>query len=175
MLRLQSISLWLIGSTERSELVYDDYLPMCKAAIDGARKTLDLMERSGRVAEFSFELGLVPPLYIITLKCRDAVLRREALSLLRRAPAQEGLWKREIFTKVSERLIELEEGSDGFIADLPPDMVDLEVPESMRLKFVKVGLRTTNDDGQAGDFVEFHTLPYGLDGDWCVYREFFTV
>lgn len=175
MLRFRTIQFWLMGCAEPSESVYDDCLPQFKTAIAGAQKTLISMERSGKIATFSFELGLIPPLYIIVTKCRHPVVRRNALRFLRRAPMQEGLWHRGIVLQVCERVIELEEGSDGFIDELPPDMVDMEIPESMRLKFIKIGGRTTHGDGRKGDFVDFFALPSGYDGDWCVTREFFAV
>ncbi|KAH6645116.1 hypothetical protein BKA67DRAFT_542092 [Truncatella angustata] len=175
LLRFQSIQIWLVGSIGRSEMIYDNYLPLIRDAISGARDVLDLMEQSGRFALFSSELALIPTLYIIVTKCRDPVLRRAALALLHRAPMQEGLWNRTIVIQVCERAIDLEEGSDGFIHDLPPEMTEMLVPETMRLKFIKIELRTTNDDDCRGDFVEFNSLPYGFDGEWCITREFFTV
>ncbi|KAK9416979.1 putative Zn(2)-C6 fungal-type domain-containing protein [Seiridium unicorne] len=173
LLRYRSIFFWLIGSMERSELIYDKYLPQFKLAVAGARETLTLMEQSGRMLPFSVELGVIPPLYIIISKCRDPMVRREALAVLRRAPVQESLWNRDIIIQVSERIIELEEGSDGFIHDFPPDMAGMVIPESMRLKFVKIGLRTIHEDGRKGDFVEFHSLPHGFKREWCVSHEFF--
>lgn len=109
----------------------------------------------------------------MVIKCRDQVLRREALALLRRAPLQEGLWSRSIMVQVSERVIDLEEGSLGYIEQLPTDMQSTEVPESMRIKLVKIGLRTTAADGRSGDEVEFYTKPLGRTGPWSVYKEFF--
>jgi hypothetical protein len=173
LLQSRSIYFWLLGSLDRTELMYDNYLARFRAAVAGAREALELMERSGNVAAFSFELGLLPPLYIIIQKCRDPLLRREALGLLRRSPEQEGLWNRNILTQVCERIIELEEGSDGFIDHLPPDMAEMIIPEPMRLKLVKIGLRTTDEDGRRGDLVEFYSLPHGFGAEWCVSREFF--
>jgi len=71
-----------------------------------------------------------------------------------------------------ERVIQLEEGTDGFV-EVPTDLHErLNLPpENQRIKNVQIGLRTTVD-GKQGDFIEFHTLPYGLDGCWCVSREF---
>lgn len=62
LLRYRSIHFWLIGSTELDEMAYDRYLPQFRSAIEGARDTLEIMESHGMLPEFSFELGLIPPL-----------------------------------------------------------------------------------------------------------------
>jgi hypothetical protein len=42
-------------------------------------------------ARFSFEVGVVPGLYLTAWKCRDRVVRRQAIGLLDRARI-EGVW-----------------------------------------------------------------------------------
>ncbi|ETS73073.1 hypothetical protein PFICI_15248 [Pestalotiopsis fici W106-1] len=175
LLRSESIYFWMVGCTEQSELVYDSCLPRFQEAVNSAGQILDLMHRSGKVGPFSFELGLMPPLFVIIQKCRDPRVRRQALDLLRRAPAQEGLWNRDIIVQVCEKTIELEEGSDGFVREIPQDRIDIEIPEAMRIKLVKVDLRTTLEDGRTGDFVDFYSLPHGFDREWCITRDFFEV
>ena len=50
---------------------------------------------------FTFEMGLIPPLYWTALKCRDARIRSKAFDLLKEAPAREGLWNREEALRVA--------------------------------------------------------------------------
>jgi hypothetical protein len=129
----------------------------------------------GMKTHFTFEMGLIPPLYITVQKCRDPFLRRRALALLRRAPAQEGLWNRNIMVQAGQKIIELEEGSDGFIETLPAALAKTAVPEEMRLKLTTIMPRSVHPDGHPGDFIEFYALPYGYGGERSVTREFLAV
>lgn len=108
--------IWLASCLGRCETVYDNYLATFEALIAEARLWLELMQRTGRTTSFAFEMGLIPPLYWTALKCRHPILRCQALSL-RRAPAQEGLWSRDIYIRVAERVIQLEEGTYVFKDD----------------------------------------------------------
>ena len=62
--------------------------------------------------QFSFETGLVPPLYFTATRCRDPWIRRQALSLLSSTPRQECIWNSEMLSKIAKRLILIEEERD---------------------------------------------------------------
>ncbi|KAH8649161.1 hypothetical protein BX600DRAFT_110816 [Xylariales sp. PMI_506] len=203
-LRCMTIRVWLGGCLERSEMIYDSMLGDFSALLAAAWRVIGLMEEQDRILQqqqqlnagrggvvderamtgaslkslFTFELGLLPPLYITATKCRHPTLRRQALGLMRRAPAQEGLWNRDILMQVAQRAIQLEEGQlaysrneqgiyDSSTVTLPPD--------EMRMKFIKVGLRTTDGYGRKGDQVEFYTMPKGWDNGWSMSAEFFAL
>lgn len=174
-LRCQATAIWLAGSTARAETVFDAHELTFRELVAEGEEVIDLMERCCEKSRFTFELNVIAPLYIVVQKCRDPVLRRRALALLRRAPAQEGLWYRDIIVQVAQRTIELEEGTDGFVEFPPPALAGMVVPEERRLKLVSIGPRTLHEDGREGDFVDFYSRPYGLDGEWNVMREFFVV
>ncbi|KAF1982122.1 hypothetical protein K402DRAFT_397855 [Aulographum hederae CBS 113979] len=60
--------------------------------------------------KFSFELGLIAPIYFVAIKCRDPYTRRSALSLLHRADKRrEGLVDATRAFKIASRVVELEE------------------------------------------------------------------
>lgn len=59
---------------------------------------------------FLLEHSIALPLYVAASKCRNHQLRHEALSLLRQAPAIQGLVKSAPYAKIAAKLIELEEG-----------------------------------------------------------------
>ena len=67
---------------------------------------------SRRTGHFSFDTGLVPPLYFTATRCRNPWIRRQALSLLSSTSRQECLWNSEMLSKVAERIILIEEGRD---------------------------------------------------------------
>ncbi|KAH8894335.1 hypothetical protein GQ53DRAFT_821418 [Thozetella sp. PMI_491] len=170
-----AMSIWVAGSLDRSQMIYDQFLPRFSALIAEAARALDNIEKEFESVSFTFELGVIPPLYVLVLLCRDPVLRRQALGLLRRAPAQEGLWRRAIILQACERLIELEEGSDGFTADITEDLSHMVVAEERRCKVVKIGFRATSDVGRWGNYVEFYSKPHGLNEAWSVHEEFFAI
>jgi hypothetical protein len=59
---------------------------------------------------FTFEMGVIPPLYFTAIKCRDPVVRREAIRLLGLArPRKEGLWDARNLASIAERVVEIEE------------------------------------------------------------------
>lgn len=58
---------------------------------------------------FTLELGTTSPLFIIARGCRDPVLRRRAIRLLRQYPICEGLWDSLLAANIAARIVELEE------------------------------------------------------------------
>lgn len=62
---------------------------------------------------FSFELGVVLPLFIISTKCRDPTLRRRAIALLYSINRREGLWDSQGAAKVAETIMNMEEEGLG--------------------------------------------------------------
>ena len=74
-----------------TEMIYDEVNCMkdFKYIISEFR---DLLENTQIQSSPLFEdvLGLIPPLYMVTSRCRDPLLRREAVSLLRVMHRQEG-------------------------------------------------------------------------------------
>ncbi|KAL6835622.1 hypothetical protein J3E69DRAFT_458 [Trichoderma sp. SZMC 28015] len=113
LLRLQHIITWTLISSYGSgrEMEYDSFLPQfqqCVALAD------DLVAAHGRYSgslrpTFTPEIGVLPVLYIIGVKCRHPVVRREVLSILRRQPIQEAVWDSISLARIVERVIEIEE------------------------------------------------------------------
>ncbi|VUC36554.1 unnamed protein product [Clonostachys rosea] len=93
------------------EMGYDSFLPQFRQCVALAREIAKAHERySGSVnSTFTPEIGILPVLYIIGVKCRDPVVRRETLDILRRKPMQEAVWDSTSTARVVERVIEIEE------------------------------------------------------------------
>lgn len=68
---------------------------------------------------FTFEPGLIFPLVFAGLKCRDRVLRRRAVDVLRTSDNQEGAWESIAAARVVEFVISVEE--DGCPEFIPED------------------------------------------------------
>ena len=96
-----------------SESAHDGYLAEYQALVHRATTLVGISSSpsgdSVRRANFTFEMGIIPPLYLTAIKCRHPALRREALSLLRRSPRRESLWDAAESAAVAERVISLEE------------------------------------------------------------------
>jgi hypothetical protein len=74
-------------------------------------ESLVLSSKSTSPKLLSFDEGVIPPLMIIAQKCPDIRLRRKAIAVLKQAPEQEGMWRRDNVIKFCEwKLMELENG-----------------------------------------------------------------
>jgi hypothetical protein len=75
----------------RDELAYDAFTTNFREIINLAQSIIETTMKTGGDLTFSFDLGIILPLYFTACKCRDPVLRRKAISLLNRSGI-EGLW-----------------------------------------------------------------------------------
>ncbi|KAF2649003.1 hypothetical protein K491DRAFT_611634 [Lophiostoma macrostomum CBS 122681] len=55
------------------------------------------------------DMGWIPPLYFVALKCRSYSLRRRAIELLRYSVHKEGMWDAEVAANVAQEVMDLEE------------------------------------------------------------------
>lgn len=99
-----------------SEMVYDSFLPDFQYI---TRTCASLMlakdnTKFPRNTRFSFDVGVVPPLHVTATRCRDPVVRREAIDLLFASPRQEGMWDGVLTARIGKWMTSCEE--DG----LPP-------------------------------------------------------
>lgn len=62
---------------------------------------------------FSADLGIVPPLYVVATKCRDRVIRRQAIQLLRSSSRREAMWDSELTARIATWIMEIEEDDDS--------------------------------------------------------------
>lgn len=60
-------------------------------------------------ASFALDLGVVPPLFVVSTKCRDRKLRREAIRLLLSSPRREGMWDSILSGRVGQWIMAIEE------------------------------------------------------------------
>ncbi|KAI1074144.1 hypothetical protein F5B20DRAFT_469398 [Whalleya microplaca] len=58
---------------------------------------------------FSADLGIVPPLFVVATKCRDPLIRRQAIQLLRTSSRREGMWDSELTARIGMWITEIEE------------------------------------------------------------------
>ncbi|RAK75445.1 Zn(II)2Cys6 transcription factor domain-containing protein [Aspergillus fijiensis CBS 313.89] len=109
----------LEGYGPGQEMDYDKFLPQFRQCIALAGEVAAAHHRyagSSARATFTPEIGLIPVLFIVGVKCRHPVVRRQALELLRRQPMREAAWDSILTARVVERVIEIEESGGGGVA-----------------------------------------------------------
>ncbi len=96
MLLLQHLSLNMIieGVLCKSEMAYDQHTATFECILSLAERILSKNRPSG-LAVLPLDSGVIAPLFMIALKCRDIVVRWKAVALLELAPEQECMWRRE--------------------------------------------------------------------------------
>lgn len=75
---------------------------------------------------FSLDNGVIIPLYDVATLCRDPILRRRAIRLLRSAPRREGIFDSQLFAIVAERVIAVEEAATTQVTGFNNDINNLE-------------------------------------------------
>ncbi|PYI20455.1 hypothetical protein BO99DRAFT_330771 [Aspergillus violaceofuscus CBS 115571] len=78
-------------------------------SISPAQSVSSLRDQPRLSPSFSLDLGIISPLYDVATLCRDPVIRREAVGVLRSASRQEGVFNSHVCAVVAEKVISLEE------------------------------------------------------------------
>ncbi|OGM49884.1 Zn(II)2Cys6 transcription factor, partial [Aspergillus bombycis] len=99
------------------ECVWDQFRAEFKTIISLAEDYLLRMRKSSQKRTFSFDLGIVSPLYIVGVRCRHINTRRRAIWLLETCERREILWDSTITGMTARRVMEFEESS-GIGAEL---------------------------------------------------------
>ncbi|RAK98116.1 Zn(II)2Cys6 transcription factor [Aspergillus ibericus CBS 121593] len=117
LLRLQHTIAWILlnGYGPGREMDYDKFLPQFQQCVALAGEVAAAHQRYSGSSRSTFtpEIGFLPVLYIIGVKCRHPIVRRQVLSILRRQLIREAAWDSISTARVVERVIEIEEGAGG--------------------------------------------------------------
>lgn len=102
------------GTTFTNETSYDIFLPDFSEIVSLARQIEDnLLTISNNKPSFHFHTSVVPPLFIVLLRCRDPAIRREAIDILRMQQS-DGHWDRFMIASIGKWIMDIEEeGWDG--------------------------------------------------------------
>lgn len=129
----------------RNELIYDAHNAAFESMIRLVRDVWETIlsahaplrgEELPEPPGFTADMGFIPLLFFMVLKCRVGEIRREALELLGGAPHREGLWDGVMAGVVGRRVLEIEEGGGG-----NEKGTGQVVPEWARVYDVRVVLR----------------------------------
>ena len=106
-----SASIFVTGCLTQLETVYDVHAAEFSLIIEQTSLTLNASAGpGGSQPPFTFEMGTGIPLAVTVMKCRDPILRRKALALLKMAPPVQGFFKCTPVALLAENLMKLEEG-----------------------------------------------------------------
>ena len=100
----------LVAAVSFNQTLFDDFTSDFKEAIAIARILLESTGRDQSVPSlgFTFNLGVVMPLWLVGCKCRLPDVRREAIRLLRAYPRREGVWDSLLAAGMIEFVIRIE-------------------------------------------------------------------
>ena len=130
MIEYLSTNLTVLLSGQNHETCCDDFLQDHIEILGLARDLFEMCPNPRGKSIFVFDGSNVSALFIVATRCRDSVVRREAIDLLRKHPRREGLWDSSMAVTVSTWLMNKEEIG----------MADGHVPELSRLRIVKTEL-----------------------------------
>lgn len=73
----------------KDQSVYDNHLEIYKEIVEHAKT---LLVRGYATCVFGLDVGFIPDLYVVAIRCRDRAVRREAINLLLSKSWRECLW-----------------------------------------------------------------------------------
>ncbi|KAH8811131.1 hypothetical protein F5884DRAFT_266397 [Xylogone sp. PMI_703] len=139
-----------------SEMVFDDYTADFEMMITIASSLINSQTASLQPI-LSLDMGIIPPLFFICLKCRVLQIRKQALALLEHAPEREGMWHRSSVIKYCEWKVMTEEQWRGEISDNDP------LPEFARMYAEHVPEKAEFSGEDEPLQMTFRRGPVGLD------------
>ena len=140
---LQLIQTWFVlivqvtsDNGEFSEMAVDDHPMLYRRVLSLARDIISAQTTvqftSKPDPQFAFDMNVVAPLYGLVHHCRDPVVRREAVGLLKTVKRREGIWDSDLAAIVGQKIIEIEEQGLGAVNQAS------DVPHSARIAAVQV-------------------------------------
>ncbi|THY89598.1 hypothetical protein D6C95_06791 [Aureobasidium pullulans] len=101
-------------SEDKRAVISDSFLPLHRAIVCLAEANLGLTNSDSRnqaplAPSFALDMGVIGPLYEVARHCRDPILRRKIVDLLRKSNRQEGLLNSSTYAHIVETIIEIEE------------------------------------------------------------------
>jgi hypothetical protein len=114
------VSIMLATVLDTSEMIYDDFLPEFKHITSTCARIIACQDSTQlpRNSRFSLDIGIIPPLHVTATKCRDPVVRREAIDLMFNSPRQEGMWDGVLSARIGDWMVRCEE--EGLTPPLLP-------------------------------------------------------
>jgi hypothetical protein len=93
-----------------------------------------------RTPTFSLDMEIVGPIYDVASRCRDPIIRRRAIHVLKTCARQEGMWNAALTARVAERVVQIEEMGLGCVRSCE-DVPDWARISNVQPVFEKEGRR----------------------------------
>ncbi|KAI1134570.1 hypothetical protein F5Y05DRAFT_397527 [Hypoxylon sp. FL0543] len=169
-LRYEIARIWAETTFEYTEILYDKYLDKFRWMVArAAGLQLSKVSRPDP-PKFIFEMGFVPLLFYIVIKCRCLVTRLQALSLMKTLGVhRENLWEVSPMHATGRRIVEIEHGfsfdetgrpsTPPLYPGLPPDELRVRDSTTDATAIVQVDARGREVTGRMAGF--FRRTPEG--------------
>jgi hypothetical protein len=148
-LALTTLRLTRTTVEEDDQTLWDEFMQMYDKIISMAADFVEPDDGENTKPSFTIDLGVIGPLFEVISRCRDPVIRRRGVSLLKSRYRQEGVWNSFLVAKVAERLIEIEEEGLGEVKSCK-DVPDWARISDVHPEFDPVGRRATLTYGRCG-------------------------
>lgn len=151
-----------------NESIFDDYNDRFKFLLEQAIPRFKIALQEDEVKKISpmhvqggnksvCDMGSIPPIYYVAMKCRDHFIRLQALKLLRLLSHAETVWRAEIAVCVAEEVMRIEEADFyrefDMAKDVPPFILPVPtgssippLPDINRIRRVLVSLPNGDND-----------------------------
>lgn len=111
-----------VSTEEDEESAYDDHIATFTEMVALATElTLKFKTSKGSqsaLPTLATDWGIIPPLFVTAIKCRDSVIRRSAVDLLDSWPHREGFWDSRLVSRIASQVIKVEEGSPEYVKEI---------------------------------------------------------
>jgi hypothetical protein len=148
-LALTTLRLTRTTVEEDDQTLWDEFMQMYAGIISLAADFVEHNDGENTKPSFTIDLGVIGPLFEVISRCRDPVIRRRGISLLKSRYRQEGVWNSFLVAKVAERLVEIEEEGLGEVKSCK-DVPDWARISDVHPEFDPVGRRATLTYGRYG-------------------------
>lgn len=125
-LHWHGMQILLKANIQEGEVAFDEFLPVFRDVLTLARELSQVLRHkkgtgpADRYPKFSFATSVVEGLFWAGHGCRDALVRREFLSLIREWPRRDGIWDNSLMAAILETSIALEENAWKTSRDAQP-------------------------------------------------------
>ncbi len=120
-----------------AETRYDAFMHRWKEMVQYGEQLAQALAAPAQSTSFSFDFGYVIPVYLVGTRCRDPLLRRRAIQILRAYPRQEGVWESTAAAAVAAQWVAAEEA--GLEVSCAAD-----IPEHRRIRFISTQVDVDN-------------------------------
>ncbi len=114
----------LANSLFGGEIIFNHYISKFRDLIDLCRELLQLETDKAKTATivFTFDVGVIPPLFWAASRCRDHVISREAMNILSKPHSIEGPWSSIVAAGFAKQIVAVENAGVDLrtCADVPP-------------------------------------------------------